>query len=114
MRLSAAFRPALCRHAWRELHMRYSTLEQDFRSGLALLRDASDPPRYYIRQGRRLELIAIGNEASARSRYALRCCRTRRAQAASPAAATGWRVSDLANYRKPAEGPPQNEVRLSG
>lgn len=63
--------------------MRYSTVEQDFRSGLALLRDGGDPPRYYIRQGRRMELIAIGNEAAARSCFAVRCSRARRAGAAA-------------------------------
>ena len=62
--------------------MRYSTLDQDWRSGLVLLRDSGDPPRYYIRQGRRLELIAIGNEGAARSRFAVRCSRARRWRAA--------------------------------
>jgi hypothetical protein len=64
--------------------MRYSIVEQDFRSGLALLRDGGDPPRYYIRQARRLELIAIGNENAARSRFAVRCSRARRKAAPPP------------------------------
>ncbi len=89
--------------------MRYSTVEQDFRSGLALLRDENDPPRYYIRQGRRMELIAIGNESAARSRYALRRCHIRRTQASS-ASTAGSRVIYLENYRKPAAGLPQNEM----
>jgi len=65
--------------------MRNIILEHDFRSGLALLRDTSDPPRYYVKQGHRLELIAIGNERAARSRFAVRCSRRRR-ELATPSA----------------------------
>lgn len=46
------------------------TIEQDLVSGLSLLKDASDPPRFYVQRRRRRELIAIGDESLARSRFA--------------------------------------------
>ena len=63
--------------------MSYETLEQNFRTGLSLVRDHTDPPRYYIKQGRRLELIAIGNEGAGRTRFAVRCSRARQQIAAA-------------------------------
>jgi hypothetical protein len=46
-------------------------MERDIASdpgtGLRLVADASDPPRYYIQRRRRSELIAIGTEQQARS-----------------------------------------------
>jgi len=89
--------------------MRYSVVEHDFRSGLVLLRDGGDPPRYYIRQARRLELIAIGNESAARSRFAVRCSRARRIGAAAappPPQATGLQRPRAAEQPgQPREGP---------
>jgi hypothetical protein len=91
--------------------MRYTTIEQDFRSGLALLRDGEDPPRYYIRQGRRLELIAIGNENAARSRFGVRCSRARQGYAAPASGPPGTMPPpSLANYRRPGEALPQQEI----
>ena len=49
------------------------TIDIDFVSGLSLVRDASDPPRYYVQQRNRRDLIAIGDERLARSRFDLWC-----------------------------------------
>lgn len=51
--------------------MNLSTIDRDFVSGLSLLKDANDPPRYYVQWKQRRDLIAIGDEALARQRFAV-------------------------------------------
>ncbi len=51
--------------------MKLSLIEQDIVSGLSLLRDANDPPRFYVQWKQRRELIAIGDESLARRRFAV-------------------------------------------
>jgi len=58
--------------------MKMHTIERDGSANLALLRDEADPPRFYVQERRRRELIAIGDEAEARSRFAIRRNRSRR------------------------------------
>ncbi len=50
--------------------MNWTTIDQDIVSGLSLLKDDNDPPRYYVQRRHRRELIAIGDETLARSRFA--------------------------------------------
>ena len=58
-------------------------IAEDPRSGLRLVADASDPPRYYIQVRRRRELIAIGAERQARSHFTA-LVRKRSATASDP------------------------------
>ena len=88
--------------------MAYTTMEQDFRSHLALVKDSGDPPRYYLRQGRKLELIAIGNESAARSRFAVRCSRLRRMRVLSGTLQDAA-MAPLPRYGKPQTGPYPHE-----
>ena len=50
--------------------MSWRTIDQDILSELSLLKDGNDPPRFYVQHRHRRELIAIGDEALARSRFA--------------------------------------------
>ena len=51
---------------------RFTELERHDGTGLALLVDLKDPPRYYVATHHRRELISIGALAIARSRFANR------------------------------------------
>ena len=53
--------------------MRTETIDTDVITGLQLIRDENDPPRYYVQERHkpRRELIAIGDEVCARSRFAM-------------------------------------------
>jgi hypothetical protein len=50
--------------------MSLSMMEHDVVSGFSLLKDDNDPPRFYIQRRNRKELIAIGDEVLARTRFA--------------------------------------------
>jgi hypothetical protein len=52
--------------------MEFVEIDRDHLNGFSLLKDASDPPRYYLQAGRRRDLIAIGDRDLALKRFAFR------------------------------------------
>ena len=83
--------------------MSYQTIVQDFQSGLALLRDGSDPPRFYVKERGRMELLAIGNEPAARSRFAIRKGRVGRARRRSAADSCAGHALPVEHFSRPVE-----------
>jgi hypothetical protein len=53
-----------------DTNMKFRELDRDAFTGLTLIMDESDPPRYYVKNRHRRELVAIGDARSARLRFA--------------------------------------------
>jgi hypothetical protein len=49
--------------------MKDGIIAMDEATGLALVRDGRDPPRFYLRRGRRCDVVAIGDNAAALEAY---------------------------------------------
>lgn len=57
--------------------MKFIEIDRDEATGLVLVRDTSDPPRYYIEKRRARDLIAIGDLCEAQRHFAARLRRLR-------------------------------------
>jgi hypothetical protein len=55
--------------------MEFIEIGKDVRTGLALVCDERDPPRYYLQDRRRRDLLAIGDRELALKRFAVRLSR---------------------------------------
>ncbi len=64
--------------------MALTELDHDNRTGLALAVHASDPPRYYILDRRRRDLLTIGDLELANRRFAARVAIRKEEMAALP------------------------------
>ena len=51
--------------------MKLEAIDRDLVSGILLMKDDSDPPRYYVQWKQRRELIAIGDVGLARQRFSI-------------------------------------------
>jgi len=85
--------------------MDFTEIQSDIRTGLALVCDERDPPRYYLQERRRRDLLAIGDKALALKRFAVRIGR----QTASTMLAAVKRAPP----KEPHSGEAQSGVRAA-